>query len=421
LRAQCIRTLLIGETLTAEFWPCVDRLAFQTTSLLLPLLRLMDRHFPDSRTKSLRNMYQDLHVIIAEAGYLSIGIRWSGNIFRITSPFPGEVWDLGQEHIEPELYEMSEATNQRADRIAETMWREKRRRQYRQQQEREAQPGAPTLREQAAVISSVLSPLKDVWRRVTGQETEEDSGDEKNNNDEWHSASRMGKVQVIAWPMLQRFQTVGELDPDTGAADGETITTVVKSQVVYYFGRIDNNGDQSDDVPTLSDWVQQNKRDRRRRLLLPLRWVAYAAGVWLLLSFLALYISAVNDILQAVNHGLGTVVKYIVREVVLFVLEILITVIACAIGFFKVWMYLAYVVGDLLSRPSLFGLRLAGRGFGDIWGMQGWVNGVGGQRHSGVEYPNLGWGSLKAMARAVTGDVIWRPVTVQVPVGYTHP
>jgi hypothetical protein len=421
LRAQCIRTLLIGETLTAEFWPCVDRLAFQTTSLLLPLLRLMDKHFPDSRTKSLRNMYQDLHVIIAEAGYLSIGIRWSGNIFRITSPFPGEVWDLGQEHIEPELYEMSEATNQRADRIAETMWREKRRRQYRQQQEREAQPGAPTLREQAAVISSVLSPLKDVWRRVTGQEAEEDSGDEKDNNDEWHSASRMGKVQVIAWPMLQRFQTVGELDPDTGAADGETITTVVKSQVVYYFGRIDNNGDQSDDVPTLSDWVQQNKRDRRRKLLLPLRWVAYAAGVWLLLSFLALYISAVNDILQAVNHGLGTVVKYVVREVVLFVLEILITVVACAIGFFKVWMYLAYVVGDLLSRPSLFGLRLAGRGFGDIWGMQGWVNGVGGQRHSGVEYPNLGWGSLKAMARAVTGDVIWRPVTVQVPVGYTHP
>lgn len=407
--------------MTAEFWPCVDQLAYQTTSLLVPLLRLMDKHFPKSQTKSLRNMYQDLHTIIAEAGYLSIGMRWSSNIFRLSSPSPGEVWDLGQEHIEPELYEMSEAVNKRADRLAEATWREKLRRQYRQQREREAQPSAETLRGQEAVINSALSQVKGIWRRVTGLEIEEHSDDEGDGNDVWHPASRMGKVQIILWPMLQRFQTVGGIDAETGVADGETITTVVKSQVVYYFGRIDNHGDQSDDFPTLGDWVQKNKRDRRFGFLVPLRWVAYAIGVWLLLSFVGRYISIIDDLLQVVLHGLITVVTYIAREVILFVLEILITLLAFVIGIVKIFMYLAYVVGDLLSRPFLFGLRLIGRAFGDIKGMQGWVNGLGGQYDTGVEYPNLSWGSLKALARAVTGDVIWRRVTVEVPVGYTRP
>ncbi|KAK4032630.1 hypothetical protein C8A01DRAFT_50618 [Parachaetomium inaequale] len=353
LRSQCVRTLLAdNDILTPEFWPCVDQLTLQLTTLLLPLLGFMDKHFPASRVKSLRGLYQDLHTIVAEAGYLSIGIRWSRNIFRFSLPFPGEVWDLDQEHVDDTIYKASEAANRRADLAAEDKWRAEHRRRL---DERQGQANHQTLRDRGeAIIASARNGLNAVRRRVTGRGDEEDSDDTHGTKDVWHRPSRMAKVQIILWPMLQRFATVGEIDPETGAAHGENVTTVLKSQVVYYSGRADDDefgpDDTDDHYPRVDDWVRETRRKRVWNLLGPLRWFGYAAAVWLVLSFLARFDPMADEVLQNVRHGLFEVGKYLAREAILFVLEILISIIAVFIGVVKFVMFLAYFARNMFAR-----------------------------------------------------------------------
>ncbi|KAK4245922.1 hypothetical protein C7999DRAFT_33700 [Corynascus novoguineensis] len=210
--------------------------------LLLPLVRLMDRHFPASRTTSLRSFYQDLQAVVAQAGYLSLGISWSRSVFRFLSPFPGVVRDLDQIHVDDRIYKASEAANKRADAAAERKWK-------RERAQRRTARGART---------GVAPP-----------------------------GARTGKVQIALWPMLQRFPTVGEVDPATGTADGKNTTTLSRSRVVYYCGWVDKTGGAMDKYPSLSQWVRQ-ARSRRRTwtaLLSPLRWAVCSAGLWLLLTF----------------------------------------------------------------------------------------------------------------------------------------
>ncbi|KAK4129417.1 hypothetical protein N657DRAFT_677040 [Parathielavia appendiculata] len=67
LRSECVRAILAEHTLTPDFWSRVDQVSLQFATLLLPLIHLMDKHFPASQAKALRSIYQDLHTIVAEA------------------------------------------------------------------------------------------------------------------------------------------------------------------------------------------------------------------------------------------------------------------------------------------------------------------------------------------------------------------
>jgi hypothetical protein len=367
----------------------------------------MDKHFPVSQGKSLRSFYQDLHAIVAEAGYLSIGIRWSRNIFRFSLPFPGEVWDLDQEHVDDTIYKASEIANRRADQAAEEKWRADHRRRL---DERQGRADHPTLRDRGeAIIASARNGINAVRRRVTGRG---EDGSSAGHKDVWHHPSRMGKVQIILWPMLQRFATVGEIDPETGTADGENVTTIVKAQVVYYSGRIEggevNAGDQDDHYPSVGDWVRESKRKRVWNLVGPLRWVGYAAAAWLALSFLARFNPMADEVLQNVRHGLFEVGKYLAREATLFVLEILISIIAVFIGVVKLAMFFVYFTRNLFAYLLYSCLRL-------FWGASGALgDGVGGWDSSrwvypevSWPYPDLSWASMKGLARAFTGELIW--------------
>ncbi|KAL2154988.1 hypothetical protein VTH82DRAFT_3664 [Thermothelomyces myriococcoides] len=235
----------------------------------------MDEHFPASETTSLRSFYQDLHTIVAQAGFLSLGIRWSKNIFHFSSPVPGMVWDNDQINVDNRIYRASEAANARADAAAEKQWRKN-------QQARQL-AAQPERREiwvrKAGVLACVRRGFETLRRLVTSPEQREVPRCERDSNDDWHRPSRMGKVQIAIWPLLQRFATVGEIDPRTGTAFGETITTISKSRVVYYYGRVDQHGEVEDMSPSLDEWVQKTDRRNARIAFLLLRWAAYAAGM----------------------------------------------------------------------------------------------------------------------------------------------
>ncbi|KAH6650943.1 hypothetical protein F5144DRAFT_524485 [Chaetomium tenue] len=400
LRSQCIRTLLVNDILTPDFWPCVDQLTLQITSLFLPLLGVMDKHFPASRTNSLRNFYQDLHAIVASAGYLSIGIRWSANIFRFSLPYPGEVWDIDQEHVDDTIYSASEAANIRADLAAREKWEAERRQRLDREREREARNGNPTLLGYGeALLASARDQLNAVRRRIGGQENDEGSNSSGNGGNVWHPPSRMGKVQIVLWPMLQRFETVGEIDPEVGAADGEKVTTIHKAQVVYYYGQVDEVGGDSDHYPSLDDWMRETRRERRLSWLLELQWVIYPFVVWYLLGFLARYSPMVADIRQMVRHGSVEVFLYAAQGVTLFVMEALVMLVAVVIGVSKVAVFAFYLVMNTL-------VALLGPGLGYLWGALGGVvgngDGWGGWYSPQLAYPDLSWESMKDMARVFT-------------------
>ncbi|KAL2167315.1 hypothetical protein VTG60DRAFT_1416 [Thermothelomyces hinnuleus] len=366
----------------------------------------MDEHFPASQAASLRSSYQDLHTIVAQAGYLSLGIRRSKNIFHFSSPVPGTVWDNEQANVDNRIYRASEAANTRADAAAEKEWRSQRARRLASQRERRE------IRDRgAAVLASARSGFEAVRGFVTGHGQEEGSGDQHGANDVWDRPSRMGKVQIVLWPMLQRFATVGEIDPRTGTAFGESITTISKSRVVYYYGRVDERGEVVDRSPSLAEWVRKTDRRRARIALLPLRWAAYTTGIWLLLAFLAGNDpTAAGGLLRHVGHVPVEVARYLVREAALFVMEVLITVIAIFIASSRMLMYFASS-----ARNSLGGLLEDGQrwltssvvGIDWLGALENSTTGHG----SAFNYHDLSWASMKDVAKALAEQLIW----------YAHP
>lgn len=118
IRARTVRAALQDQTLTPMFWPSVDHLSVQLTALLSPLLRVMDKHFPASNENSLRSFHQDIHAIVSEAGYFSIACSWSKDIFRFSTPFLGQSWDLDQAHFDDGPWKLSKTmadANYKAD------------------------------------------------------------------------------------------------------------------------------------------------------------------------------------------------------------------------------------------------------------------------------------------------------------------
>ena len=127
VRSDLIRSLLAGNIITPYFWRDVDRLTFQLVNILFPLIRIMDANFQEqSRPKSLCIVYQKLHNIVTEAAFLSIGIRWSPDIFRFVWPIPGQSYDGDHEDsISDDLYNESKESARRLDEARQSERAEK--------------------------------------------------------------------------------------------------------------------------------------------------------------------------------------------------------------------------------------------------------------------------------------------------------
>lgn len=373
----------------------------------------MDNHFRASRRHSLRSFHQDLHGIVAVTGFLSIGMRWSYNIFRMSSPFPGQAWDLDQQHVDDAIYNASKAATDRADKAAEEEWNARRAREN--QPEGDGTPD-PAAEEAQDYLTAALDKVKALWGHFANQGEESVDNGEGTSDTFFRAASRLAKVQIIVWPMLQRFATVGKVNPESGVADGENITTVFKSQVVYYSGRTDQPAEQSEDHPSLEDWIHDQEHARMWAFLRPLRWIPYLAGTWLLLSLLARYSPLIDDILLLFYFGTFETAKYVAREVLLLVLEGLILIVTTARNLVKLAMFSTNVLWVMATRAFVFGVRwLPGRswlGIGTGEGASFW--------RPELAYPDLNLGAVRDIAKEIAGEVVWKTVTLQVPAGYTR-
>lgn len=191
MRAEAVKVCLDGvDSQPTGFWPAVDQLALQTTALLLPLIKLRDQNSTKEDWPSLRDLHQQIHNIVAEAGFLSNMMRRSSSVFRIEFPSPGEMWNLDQEHVHDAIYKSSEQAgiaydNDEHQRLA-----------------REAQKSKKVLE---------VQPIP----------------------------ARVARVQIALWPNVKRFAPVKTVKGLP--SEGERRSTIIKSQVVYYSGPEDDN------------------------------------------------------------------------------------------------------------------------------------------------------------------------------------
>lgn len=206
------------------------------------MLNLMDKHFVDSRANSLRTIHQDLHHIVAQAGYLAIAIRWSTTIFRFTTPLPGQQWELEQDNVDNDAYEASKTA-------------------------------ATDANKKAAGVTTVVKPSATtaVW---DNDHDENGKSDDKNDNDRAKTEDEellflpvlIAKVQIVQWPQLQRWAPVGGLDEDEDQGAGETVSCIMRSRVVYYAGGVSDAAEAAESAPTLAAHIRAVGRARSLRL-----------------------------------------------------------------------------------------------------------------------------------------------------------
>ena len=252
LRACSVRTCLAGDTIPPNFWPAVDELTMQLMTMLLPLLDLVDKHFPKNCEHSARQVHQDLHDIVAEAGFFSIAIRWSKTIFRFTAPAPGEYWELDQRDAEPGVFAASKAA-------AEKEWEQ--------------------TRDRRTCIPDAVP--------AAAHGSEPNGGTSTTGGQQQAGYSRpmlVAKVQIVQWPQLERWAPYGSLerfrsskkskkdekseksdDDDDDDDEVETITRIMDSHVAYYTGVANDAAEAAEAIPSLEHHVRDLKMNRIRR------------------------------------------------------------------------------------------------------------------------------------------------------------
>ncbi|KAH8883839.1 hypothetical protein GQ53DRAFT_421488 [Thozetella sp. PMI_491] len=268
MRSNTIRALLRDDLLPPLFWDEVDKLSMQMVALLLPVVKLLDAHLPQSRQNSLRALHQDLHHIVAEAGYLSVGIRWSRSIFRFRTPLPGETNDdREQQHIDEAIYKSSKVMADKQDSFLQWRWLKDRAKATKATNTTTEKTGeepvteepTPNCREPAAIQEHSTAvptptPAKKFLSRTPGSKQKKEPF--------FMAPSRMAKVQIVLWPSLQRFSAGGPLgqsniDPATSSAEGSYETWLFKAAVVYYLGRLGSQYELQEAHPALHEHVSR--------------------------------------------------------------------------------------------------------------------------------------------------------------------
>ncbi|KAK0657582.1 hypothetical protein B0T16DRAFT_63551 [Cercophora newfieldiana] len=250
-RSQSIRTILAGDAIPEKFWDSVDDLAYQMTKTVLPLLQLMDKKFGvSSRQHSSRKIYQDMHHIVSQAGFLSVGIRWSCDIFRFSWPVPGMGWELDMEEADDSIFKRSKKANDEREKLAKTKW-DLAREKLKLAQETSATAPPPSI---GMKILNALASALQAWMAAGEQEKLPTDPDTP-----WMTPSYLAKIHIALLPTLQRFSTgtIHARRTKAAVADGEAIDLVQKGRVVYYLGRVDDESDHLESKPKLEVWAKE--------------------------------------------------------------------------------------------------------------------------------------------------------------------
>lgn len=186
---------------TDNFWDEVDSVTMGILDLLLPLINLLGQDMPTIRWPTLKEIHQGLHDIVAEAAWFTNGMRATRSVFWIQFPLAGELSDISQDHAIADIWDRSKV-----------------------------QAEAHDIAKYDAKRDEALAK-----EHKNGITPEHRAAYEEKNPRPY--IRRTAKVQVAMWPFFKRFTPMGERDAGDGAYNnGETITQIMKSQCVYYYG-----------------------------------------------------------------------------------------------------------------------------------------------------------------------------------------
>ncbi|KAI1128685.1 hypothetical protein F5Y10DRAFT_291728 [Nemania abortiva] len=241
-RRQIGRASLAEGLIPENFWEEVDDLAGQTVLIFQPLFMLMCLATGQTANRDGAIFWQEIHSILAMAGYFQICMAVSPSIFHILSATPGAryQWDEEQ-HADNALYDASKnfhkSHNERWRILAEL-----------------------SSKNENTKLNKITEKLNDSTETALYMPFPPNEQEFRvMDNDR----RRGGKVMYAVFPKLTRYQAenVGEyIDiPTRGShmhyddlhsgSEGMRITILTRCKVVYYQGLISASTDQDDGVP----------------------------------------------------------------------------------------------------------------------------------------------------------------------------
>lgn len=201
--------------------------------MLLPLLDVMDAHFPESRSTPLIEINQGLHSIVAEAAYFSLAIRCTPKtIFRFVWPDVGDIWDLQQEQDEE---------------------------------------GLVVYNKSKAAVEALEAAETSEAAEKGGADSSDDEGGLPQR------LSTVGKVKIVLWPKLE---TVSRSGRERQGDVGTYTVSMMKAQVIYYAGYDGGPKERVEGTPTLEEYMKELREARKSFARKSLDW--FRALAWYL-------------------------------------------------------------------------------------------------------------------------------------------
>ncbi|KAI1822923.1 hypothetical protein F4861DRAFT_358761 [Xylaria intraflava] len=259
-RRQIARASLGEGLLPDGFWDAVDDLAGHTVLIFKPLFTLMCLSTGKIATRDGATFWQEIHTILAMAGYFQVCMAVSPSIFHILSATPGArfQWEE-EEHADKEIYEASKTFH----KSHEARWRT---------------IADLSMANRMDEVQRLLAALNDFDEAALYMPFPPNEEEYRHMS---HERQRGGKVMYAVFPKLTRYaaENVGEiigdprdmLSPDAHAlGEGMHITVLSRCKVVYYQGLV-HAPDGSDDGVPLEAHLNQIAWDRMPGGFLPYR------------------------------------------------------------------------------------------------------------------------------------------------------
>ncbi|KAK0115578.1 hypothetical protein ONS96_014030 [Cadophora gregata f. sp. sojae] len=286
LRASQARTILGSSPVPELFYPSVAKLTAQLALLLTPLTTYLYSLSPPpgTPTPDISSLYQALHNLVSQAGYLAICVKLTPSVIQMYDVRPGDIWQPDDMHCLDEA-----AAFAASKELVMGDWRQVRH-------------GVRVARDEAEAYMRGLAPEgTNTYRNGSEDNNEDDEQDEDDREAEVevvgggtrqyrHAKANFDKLDALltdklqnpptrthraliklsVWPVIRRY-TPGSLEEDSQPnkplheKDGFRIFLVAKAGVVAYFGREDRRG-EGDGYVGLGEWIGIKRRQREGRL-----------------------------------------------------------------------------------------------------------------------------------------------------------
>ncbi|KAI1314181.1 hypothetical protein F5Y03DRAFT_4955 [Xylaria venustula] len=237
-RRQIARSALGGGLIPEHFWDAVDDLAGRTVLIFQPLLTLVALGTGRATSTDEAVFWQEVHSIIALAGYFQICMAVSPSIFHVLSASPGARFQWEEEaHADTEIYRKSKGFH----KSHEDRWRVI------------AELSAKNESAEVTKLTESMDSSEDVSLYMPLPTSEEEYRIED------HQRRRGGKVMYAVFPKLTRYaaENVGETiyDPKAAVAqevlksgEGMRISILHRCMVVYYQGLVHSPANEYDGI-----------------------------------------------------------------------------------------------------------------------------------------------------------------------------